>query len=106
MPKTAHKRRPGQPPPSRFRAYTLTALGYAVTDDPHRWRKPRRMSAVTDFQKEFARVNLLLEEALLTLTRAGYSVSEAALEVADRVDVVTATVHARLAVERKARESR
>jgi hypothetical protein len=60
-----------------------------------------RMSPMTDpdLAPAFTRVDLLLDEALLTLARRGYRNYDALTEVQDRLITAAVRVRSRLAVE-------
>lgn len=106
------------PPPTRPRGrrahrenWTVTAAGRRALDrDPaddltREQPLPDRMSPMTDpdLAPAFARVDLLLDEALLALARVGYPVGDAVTETGDRLHTAAARVRNRLAVERDVR---
>jgi len=112
---TTGPRRKTSPVLHRRAHWTLTiagqqALGSDPAGDLHRepghdpLRTPR-MTPMTDpaLAPAFARVDLLLDEALLTLARTGYRVDYALDEMRDRLDTSATRVRARLAVERELR---
>src|SRR6476659_2888861 len=112
---TTGPRRTPSPVLHRRARWTLTVAGQrALAGDPagdlhrepgHDPLRTPRMTPMTDpaLAPAFARVDLLLDEALLTLARTRYRVAYGLDEMRDRLDTSATRVRARLAVERELR---